>query len=93
MRLWIYAGVVAALALTLHFAIPKHNFVSIAIYVILGRQGTEMAWKSPGRRWESVEQFERTQHVWKIWGLVMIGISFVVAGLILLPLFLGHGVK
>ncbi|MBA4370956.1 MAG: ribonuclease G [Coriobacteriaceae bacterium] len=56
--------------------IPYVNFVMV---FVLGAKGSEWAWRN--KRWESVEQFRRTQRTWAIVGLVLFAIG-VILGII-----------
>lgn len=55
--------------------------ISLIIAIILGVKGNEWAWKN--RKFESVEQFKKVQHIWAVWGLVLflvgtVGILFTI---------------
>ena len=85
-RLWIW--VVIALGAIAISIIPSENnktaWVSLicqgVISVILGVKGSEWAWKS--KKWESIEQFKKTQEKWRTWGIVFSIVGFVI-GLII----------
>ena len=42
-------------------------YVNLVMAIVLGIKGNEWAWQQ--RRWDSVEQFQRTQRIWSNWGL------------------------
>jgi hypothetical protein len=58
--------------------VPYLGFI-VSIY--LGVKGRELAWRN--KRWDSLEQFNRVQRKWSVWGLVLIvgvaGIGIVAA--------------
>lgn len=65
-RTWI--GLIALVSM--FSRVPGLQFlsaISLIIGIILGIKGNEWAWQN--RRWESVEQFRRTQRVWAWWAL------------------------
>ena len=82
-RLWIWAliGIIAS-ALSL---IPSDNTVAlgaaytyqIVVSIVLGLKGNKWAWQS--KKWNSVEQFQRTQRKWLNWGmgLTLLGIAIL----------------
>jgi len=43
-------------------------FVNVVMPFVLGAKGSAWAWRN--KRWESVEQFQRVQRKWAIWGAV-----------------------
>ena len=48
--------------------VPVANLVML---VLLGVKGNEWAWQN--KRWESIEQFKRVQHLWaKVWVILLI---------------------
>jgi len=51
--------------------------VAIVMCFVLGAKGNEWAWQS--RRWDSIEQFRRTQSTWAKWGVgIVVGLVVVV---------------
>ena len=44
-------------------------FVNLVMPFILGAKGNKWAWES--KRWDSVEQFQKTQRTWAVWGTVI----------------------
>lgn len=44
-------------------------FFNLVMWFILGAKGSAWAWQN--RRWESVEQFKRTQRKWALWGTLV----------------------
>jgi hypothetical protein len=44
--------------------------ISIVMAVILGVRGNEWAWQK--KKWDSIEQFRKTQRTWMWWGVSMI---------------------
>ena len=50
-------------------------YVGFVMAIVLGFKGREWAWK--GKRWDSLEHFNRVQRRWSIWGLVLVGGTFV----------------
>jgi hypothetical protein len=69
-------------------ALIPFPLVSIAMMVILGIKGNEWAWQS--KKWDSIEQFQKCQRDWKIWGIIalfapvvlIIGITLLIIGLL-----------
>ncbi len=55
------------------FALCFIPYVSVIPVFYLAIKGNELAWKS--RRWQSLEQFQATQEVWKKWGLALFFVS------------------
>lgn len=43
-------------------------FLNLVMPFVLGAKGGEWAWRN--KRWESLEQFQRVQRRWAVWGLV-----------------------
>jgi serine/threonine protein kinase len=58
-------------------------YIGWVMTILLGVRGNEWAWKS--RRWESIEQFKKTQRAWTVAALTILGAIF---GLIFLMVFL-----
>ena len=56
-------------------------YVGFVMAIILGIKGREWAWQK--KKWDSVEQFNKTQRKWSIAGFIFAGIS-----LILIPILL-----
>jgi hypothetical protein len=52
---------------------PIFGFL-FAFYI--GFKGREMAWKN--KRWDSVEEFDRVQRNWSMWGLIAYGAMVLV---------------
>ena len=59
--------------------------VGIVMSFILGIKGNEWAWKN--KKWESVEQFQKTQKKWTFWGiaLMLLGIALGVLAILFIP--------
>ena len=58
-------------------------FARLAVGILLGIKGNEWAWQS--KRWNSIERFRRTQHVWAVWGFISLLLPIVlIIGLILI---------
>jgi hypothetical protein len=63
---------------------------SLVMAIILGVKGNEWAWQS--RKWQSVEQFRRTQAVWTMWAVIILVFwVLMIAAAILIPLLLHYG--
>src|SRR5206468_11046551 len=45
-------------------------YVGFVVAIILGVKGREWAWKN--KQWQSVEHFQRVQHSWSVWGVVLV---------------------
>lgn len=60
---WIW-GLWNHVWISLLVLVPLLNLV---ILVMLGIKGNEWAWRK--KRWESVEQFQRVQRKWSMWGI------------------------
>ena len=64
-------------------ALVPVQFARLAVGILLGIKGNEWAWQS--KRWNSIEHFRRTQHVWAIWGFISLLLPIVlIIGLILI---------
>jgi hypothetical protein len=46
-------------------------YIGFLFAIGLGIWGREMAWKN--KRWDSVEEFDRVQRNWSMWGLIAYG--------------------
>lgn len=68
---WIW-GLGNATPLAFLTLVPCVNFV---MPFVLGARGSAWAWQN--RRWESVEQFRRTQRVWALAALAVIGATLL----------------
>ena len=55
--------------------IPFFGIATLVMGIILGIKGNEWAWEN--RKFESVEQFKKVQHIWSIWGVVLFIIPIV----------------
>jgi hypothetical protein len=83
---WIW-GIGNSVWMALLALIP-FPLVALAIACILGVKGNEWAWQS--KRWDSIEQFRKTQRTWMIWGIIallapivlLIGIALIAVGLL-----------
>ena len=62
-------------------------YVGVIFAIILGIKGREWAWKN--KQWASVEEFNRVQRKWSIWGLSLTGASILigVAAAIAIPAY------
>ena len=61
--------------------------VGILMAFVLGFKGNEWAWQN--KRWKSIEQFQRVQKRWAIWGIILFlvgSILSIFAVKILLPI-------
>jgi hypothetical protein len=64
--------------------------ISIVMAIVLGVRGNEWAWQN--KKWDSIEQFRKTQRTWMWWGvsmlvlqlLLMISITILVVSLIMI---------
>ena len=57
--------------------------VGLAMSIILGLKGNEWAWQN--KRWDSIEQFRRTQRKWMYWGIAAAVAPFVlILGVVLI---------
>lgn len=54
--------------------------------IVLGVKGNEWAWRN--KRWDSIEQFKRTQRTWTYWGIGLLPV-FIPLFVIGLPGLLG----
>jgi hypothetical protein len=69
-------------------ALIPFPLISIAMMIILGIKGSEWAWQY--KKWDSIEQFQKSQRKWKIWGIasllapvvLIIGITMIIIGLL-----------
>lgn len=68
---WIW-GVANGVPKSLWVWVPLWGFVYA---FILGAKGNQWAWESG--QWDSVEEFRSSQRKWAIWGLVVVGVIFV----------------
>lgn len=62
-------------------------YVGFIMAIILGIKGRQWAWQN--KRWESVEEFNRIQRRWSLWGIIIVG-GFMLLGIlaaILLPAY------
>jgi Cytochrome oxidase complex assembly protein 1 len=59
---WIW-GIGNSTFIALLMFIP---FVNIVMWFVLGAKGSSWAWQN--KRWDSVEDFKRTQRKWAMWG-------------------------
>jgi hypothetical protein len=50
--------------------------VSLIMAIVLGIKGSEWAWQN--KKWESVEQFQKVQKTWAMWGLIIFIASFII---------------
>lgn len=62
-------------------------YVGFIIAIILGFKGREWAWKN--KKWESLDHFNKTQHIWSVWGVTLTAVfAFLGIGLaIALPAY------
>ena len=69
-------------------ALIPFPLIGLAMMIILGIKGSEWAWQS--KQWASVEEFQKSQHTWKIWGIIslfapvvlIIGMTMLIVGLL-----------
>lgn len=69
-------------------ALIPFPLISIAMMIILGIKGNEWAWQY--RKWDSIEQFKKSQRKWKFWGIaslfapivLIIGMTLIIIGLL-----------
>jgi hypothetical protein len=55
----------------------------LAVSILLGVKGNEWAWQF--KKWDSIEQFRRTQRIWLYWGIASLLAPFVlIIGIILI---------
>ena len=85
---WIW-GVGNQVWLALLALIPV-PFAALAVAVVLGLKGNEWAWQS--KKWDSIAQFQRTQRIWMIWGIValFLPLLFIVGVLLIMVGVLGY---
>ncbi len=70
------------------FALIPFPLIGIAAMIILGIKGNEWAWKN--KKWDSIEQFQKSQRTWKFWGIasliapvvLIIGMTLMIIGLL-----------
>lgn len=62
---WIW-GISNGVWISLVTLVP---YVGIIMIFILGAKGNEWAWRN--RKWESIEDFKRTQGKWTKWGAIL----------------------
>lgn len=64
-------------------------YVGLIFAIYLGIKGRELAWKN--KKWDSVEEFNRVQRKWSIWGvcLLIIPILGIIAA-IAIPAYQGY---
>jgi hypothetical protein len=59
-------------------------YVGFLVAIYLGVKGRELAWSN--KRWDSLEEFNRVQKSWSMWGLVLVLVALVgVLAAILIP--------
>jgi hypothetical protein len=83
---WVW-GVGNKVWLSLLALIPV-PLVGLGMSILLGIKGNEWAWQS--KKWESIEQFRRTQRIWMYWGIaslmapfiLILGIALIVIGIL-----------
>lgn len=86
MLTWIW-GICNGTLISLLSLIPG---IHLIMMFVLGAKGNEWAWRN--KNWQSVEQFQRSQRKWAVWGLTLWGLGLGLA--ILLPVALiGFGVS
>ncbi len=69
---WIW-GIANKTYIALLALIP---FVNVIMIFVLGAKGSEWAWQN--REWESVEQFQKVQKAWAVWGLILFLVGIVI---------------
>ena len=57
-------------------------FLDLFFWIILGINGNEWAWRKT--KWESVQEFQKTQNKWKPWGVAFLIIRFLPLALVIL---------
>ena len=83
---WIW-GISHRVWISLLALIP-FPLIGIAVMIILGIKGNEWAWQY--KKWDSIEQFRKSQRKWKFWGIasliapivLIIGITLLIIGLL-----------
>lgn len=68
---WIW-GIAHNVWVSLLTIIP---FIGVIMLIVLGVKGNEWAWRN--RKWDSIEQFKRTQHQWAVAAVVLLLIQVV----------------
>jgi len=53
-------------------------YVGFIMTLVLGYKGKEWAWQS--HKWDSVEHFNKVQHRWAVWGIVLYILAFLAVG-------------
>jgi hypothetical protein len=87
MRFW-WGVLYLPMSFILGMLSPLGSLASLGIALAFGLKGNQWAWQS--RKWESVEQFRKTQRVWVVWGIALVVLSIP----ILFVLFLiGYGAR
>ena len=69
-------------------ALIPFPLVGLAMAILLGVKGNEWAWQS--KKWESIQQFRKTQRIWLYWGIaallapfvLIIGILLIIVGIL-----------
>jgi hypothetical protein len=79
---WIW-GIRNKTYIAFYVVIPVFGFIMM---FVLGMKGNEWAWQN--KRWESIEQFQREQQHWSMWGIRVAIILLILAiiGFILNPI-------
>jgi|SRR3990167_4008883 len=50
-------------------------YIGLIMLPILGIKGREWAWQS--KHWDSVDHFNKVQHKWSLWGVLIIGTATI----------------
>lgn len=67
----------AIFAVNLLYLVPFVGWLApLAFSIWLGVKGNEFAWKN--NNWNNLEQFNRVQYKWAMWGWIVVGISILV---------------
>jgi len=56
--------------------------VNIVMIFVLGAKGNEWAWQN--KHWQNVQQFQRVQRQWTIWGIILFSLGMIFSILVTL---------
>ena len=81
-RVWVSLVYIILMYLKATFQNPEYrsliSFVFIFWCIIMGFYGNKWAWQKT--KWESVEQFKKSQAKWKPWGIAVLVIPLIIIG-------------